>query len=220
MLRRTPYLFAAGLLGLYACAEGSSIEDGAGGGSGGTNGSGGEDPATTAQTTAAQTTTGGQGGDPGAGGAGNTTASTTGSGQVCDFMPLNDCPAAELMSPIAGDKSGSAVTKTGSASRWFKIHIEEQDSGIFAEDLSYRVTLTSPPGMDYSVTVYESGDGGSANCSASPIAGSGTPETVNRSWGDSQPGDSSRWVIIEVEHVSGTACGPSDKWTLSVQGYT
>lgn len=225
MLRRTPFLLTAGFLGLVACAEGSALEDGAGGGAGGTDGSGGENRTTTSATTAAQTTTGGQGGDPGAGGgAGNTTA-TTGTGQACDFMALNDCPSAEIMMPIAGDESSPSVTKGGSASRWFKIKVEERDSSIFsAPPLSYRVTLTSPPGMDYALTVYEGSDGvNPANCSASAIAGSGTPETVNRSWEDTQGiggVDNSRWVIIEVEWVGGTACGPSDSWTLLVQGDT
>ncbi len=226
-------LLALALAGLVGCATGSSIEDttGAGGGGSAGDGGGGSAAVTTSATTASSTSassasttgTGGDGGgsagDGGAGGGADpaTTSSSTGM-PTCDFTPLEDCANADLMPAISGDEGSDTVTRTGSRSKWFKIHVEETDAGIFATDLAARFKLTSPLTTSYSLRVHEGPSGGGTDCAATPHTATGNPQTINRNWNDSQPGDSSRWFSIEIAHEAGDDCGPSAEWTLEIRG--
>jgi hypothetical protein len=221
-LRRAPASLAlAGSLAcvITACAEGGAVEDGSGGYGGSSSDdttSSGATSSTTQSSTTASTTSGGSGGA----GGGDTTTSTS-TGQLCDFTSLDTCPTADPMSPLAADKSQTPVTATGTGEAWFKIHMEEQDSGIFGADLSYRVTLTSPAGMDYDLDVQEGPQAGSPDCNAAIKNGAGTPEIVTASWGDDQGfggEDDSLWLVIHVVYVGGDLCGPGDTWTLKVEG--
>jgi hypothetical protein len=228
MLRRFTLLFA-GLL-VSACAEGESLT-GTFGGGGDATGTGGTDtggaPTTTVTGGAPTTTvtTGGMAVDGGAGGfgvggSGGDPTTSVGGGTPCDFTAPEDCAGAEILPAVSGDEGGM-VTRNGTTSKWWKVQISETDSGIFETDLSYRVTLASPASVNYDLRVYESGDDQPASCSVAPKVGSGNPETVQNGWDDSQGfggEDNSRWLVIEIFHVSGTECNPEDQWTLSVQG--
>jgi hypothetical protein len=222
-LRAAASLLVAGAL-VVACAEGADIgETGGAGGEGGvltgagvTNG-----PTTTAgSTTKASSTSSsstGEGGDMA------TTTSSTGTGMMCDYDAPDTCATAEIMPAIAGDTGGPTVTRKGTTSKWYKVHIQEQDSGVFETDLSYTVTLISPPGMDYNLKVYQGPQDGSPDCNASPINGAGSPEVVSASWDDDQGiggEDDSLWLNIEVVYVSGSACDQNAEWTLTVAGNT
>ena len=78
----------------------------------------------------------------------------------------------------------------------------------------------SPADMDYDLWVYN-GDNSSTNCSATPVQGQGTPETVTASWGDvGGPGTDGRWLSIEVRYVSGDYCDAGHQWSLTVTGNT
>jgi hypothetical protein len=224
MSRSSAWLLGSLLTLVAACAEGGSVEDGSGGAGG--SGSGGDPGSTTSgstasatsttsgSTTAATTGSGGSGGDM--------TTTSTSSGQVCDFTTLDTCQTADPMSPLAADKDQTPVVKTGVGEAWFEIHMEEQDSSVFGEDLSYRVSLTSPPGMNYDLVVLEGPQNGSPDCNATPKTGTGEPATVSASWGDDQGfggEDDSLWLVIHVVYVSGDSCGPTDQWTLKVEGH-
>ena len=140
---------------------------------------------------------------------------------MCDYTAVETCATAEPLPAIAGDENGPTVTRTGSKSKWYKIKIEEQNSSVFEQALSYRVTLTSPPGMNYDLRVLEGPQNGNPNCNATPKIGAGTPETVQATWDDDQGfggEDDSVWLSIEVLYVSGSTCGPNSEWTLSVVG--
>ena len=86
-------------------------------------------------------------------------------------------------------------------------------------DESYTATLKSPPGMPFDLYVY-TGDASSPNCLATPVLGSGTPESVSDQWPDVVFQDDSRWITFEVRSVSGQPCTPTAKWTLTVVGNT
>jgi hypothetical protein len=85
--------------------------------------------------------------------------------------------------------------------------------------LSYTATLTSPPGTSYGLFVY-TGDSSGPTCFASVKQGTGNPAVVHDSWGDTPAIDDTTWITIEVRYLSGSACGPSDDWTLTVEGNT
>lgn len=228
---------AACLFSLVACAEGGELIGGGSseGGSGGTGGAGTSGPSSSSGQGAGPTTqgpstspastgtTGGAGGEGGTGGDGGTGGMSTnvGGGPLCDFSAPENCDGAEVLPAIAGDEGNESATRTGVGSKWFKIHIEEQDSSVFESDLSYRVSLSSPASVNYDVRVYESAELSPPNCNATPITGTGTPESVSKSWDDSQGiggENDSIWIIVEVVHVSGDECSADDQWTLQVLG--
>jgi hypothetical protein len=223
MSRRTLAWLVLGFGGLtaFACAEGSDI--GAAGGAGGEGGQitgvGGSGvtngPATSSTKSATSSSSTGT--------TGSTTNSSTSTGMMCDYESPDDCATAEILPAMAGDEGGPTVTRMGSTSKWFKVHIQEQDSSISETDLSYTVTLISPPGMNYDLRVYQGEQDGGPNCGAAPKDGAGTPEVVSDSWDDDQGiggEDDSVWLNIEVLYVSGSACGPNAAWTLTVAGNT
>jgi hypothetical protein len=227
---RSIVLAACSLGLLAACATGvtetGGEDDGFGGsGFGGDMGTGGVvDPPTTSSTTTTSST-GGFGGMGGGMGVGGGTGGQ-GAGLVCDFTHLNTCETASAMSPVDGDDSSPASVVTGDTSDWFEIHVVESSGSIFEADLSFTATLDIPAGMDYDLIVHMGSDGGGPNCNATPIVGTSNgngQKTVSQGWDDSQPiggEDDSRWLSIEVLHVSGQDCGPGYQWTLTVEGNT
>lgn len=238
---RPSYLVFLGLLTstipFASCAHGSQIDrvDGDGGDGGdsevGGGGSGAGDTGTGASDTGAggsgagdTTTTTGTGGDGGMGAGGSGGAGAGGSGgaggSVCDFQSPNNCASAEQLPAVSGDEGGTA-TASAAGSKWYKVHVEETDSSIFGANLGYKVTLTSPPGMDYDLYVKQGPQDGSPDCGAAEQKGtlSAGSETVSDTWDDDQGiggEDDSLWLNIEVRHVSGDDCDA--QWSLTVVG--
>ncbi|MFO0589487.1 MAG: hypothetical protein U0441_18260 [Polyangiaceae bacterium] len=202
--------------------EGAGYAEGATGGGGNGYGAGGSGASTTsdstssADTTSSSTTTTTGTGGSGAGGSGGGGA---GGGGEC-FSSPNLCSNADQLPDVSGDEGGTS-TASGSTSKWLKVHVTETDSSIFASDLSYRVTLSSPPGMDYDLYVKEGPQDGNPDCGATSVKG--TPgaggEQVSASWNDDQGlggEDDSLWLCIEVQYVSGSDCNA--QWSLTVVG--
>lgn len=215
---------------LFACAEGGEIGGGSASGGGSSDGgssSQGAGPTTTDTTT----TTTGTGAGPeggmapmGGGGAGvGGDPGTGGGGPVCNFSAPEMCAAAEPLPAISGDEGSDVVTRTGVGSKWFKVHVEETDSGIFGADLSYRVSLASPPGMNYDLKIHQGAQAAAAaDCNGALKTGAGTPESVSDNWGDDQGfggEDDSVWLVIEIVYVSGNDCSNGATWTLQVLGH-
>jgi hypothetical protein len=125
-----------------------------------------------------------------------------------------------VLQAIAGDQHNDTRTATGNTSHWYSVDVQEQVSSFTSyPQLSYTVTLASPPGTSYGLFVYE-GDGSGPTCFAAAMPGTGNPATVTDAWSDTPIADDSRWITIEVRYLSGEACGPSDLWTLAVEGHT
>ncbi len=220
MPRRSLAWFAFAGVFVVACAEGSDIGTGTGGEGGTLTGVGGSGVSTGAVSSskAAQASSSASGTS-----SASSSATSTGSSMMCDYDSPDDCATAEILPAIAGDQSGPSITRKGDSSKWFKVHIQEQDSSISETDLSYTVSLVSPPGMDYNLKVHQGPQDGNPDWNVSPLNGSGNPESVSGSWDDDQGfggEDDSVWLSIEVEYVSGSACGPNAEWTLTVTGHT
>jgi hypothetical protein len=232
---RARYLALSLLLG---CATGSSIDedssgldgddDGVGIGGHGGHGDGGGHQSTSSATTGSGSGSGsgsggGGGGSTGGGSSGGGGAGDTGGGGggVCDFSSPNTCASAQSLASVSGDDGGTTTVK-GNTSKWVTIHVTEDDSGVFETDLSYTVTLTSPPGMLYDLVVHQGPQDGAMNCAAAPKLGQpadGAVQTVSDSWDDDQGiggEDDSLWLNIEIVHVSGDDCAA--EWTLKIQG--
>lgn len=222
---------------VLGCANGSELaattgigDEGEGGGygRGGSGAVGGEDGDDGPTSTGTNSGSGGFGGDPGSGGAdvggaGVGGGGTGGAPPMCDFGSPNLCASSTQLNGVSGDEGGTA-TATGNTSKWFAVHVTEDDSAIFETDLSYTVTLQSPPGMVYDLFVHEGPQDGGQNCNAAAKAGTpsgGATQSVHASWDDDQGvggEDDSMWLNIEVVWVSGDDCNAS--WTLTVTGDT
>jgi hypothetical protein len=226
-------LVLGGMLGLVACAKGSSFETaftpgagGAGGGFGG-NGGGGDTTSSHAATSAASSTSStgstGAGGSPDTSSSSSSSSSSSGSGgsggSDCDYSAPNTCPASETLSAVDGDQNSDTRTIKGTTSKWFKVLVSEAVSSIISyPKLSYTVTLTTPPGMDFDLFEYD-GTISTPSCSGNPKHATGNPEAVSSTWGDTLGVDDTRWLTLEVRYISGDIC-PSNPWTLTVKGHT
>ena len=232
---RSLALVMGGMIGLAACAKatetavettftpGTGGTGGAGGaGDGGSGGLGNTGGDGSGDTTSSNATSGaggtGAGGSPGTSSSSSSTSSGTG-GVVCDYEPLNTCPSSDTLSAVDGDQNNDTRTIKGTASHWFKVLVNEAvSSPINYPQLSYTATLTTPPGMDFDLFVYD-GSFSTPSCSGSPKHASGNPESVTDTWGDSFASEDTRWLTLEVRYISGEMC-PSDPWTLTVKGHT
>ncbi|WP_437317947.1 hypothetical protein [Sorangium sp. So ce385] len=114
-----------------------------------------------------------------------------------------------------GDDGGDELTVTGTTSKWFKIKVIDWEDEASSEH--FRATLTSPPGMNFDLIVYEGGLD-APDCFASGVRGQGTPESFYATWDDFPILDDHRWFSLEVRHVEGTTCGDDAAWTLTVSG--
>ncbi len=212
-------LAGLGCLGLLsACAQGSTIGEGGAGGEGGTGSS--SSKAVGATTGHSSTSVGVTSSVTSSNSA--SSASSTGSGQMCDFNAPNTCANAQGLPSVSGDNGGTATT-TGVGSKWVTVRVTENNSSIFGQDLSYTATLTSPAGSVYDLYVHEGQDAGGPDCGAAPMKGAppGPLQSVHSSWSDTQGlggEDNSRWLNIEVRHLSGTDCMAS--WSLKIDGGT
>lgn len=229
MLRPQHLAVGGATLLLCACATGGDFDsqgDGYGGYGGyGYGGYGGEGTGNSGTGNTGNTGTGTGIGTGGMGGGFGGAGGSGGTPSNCDYTHPNTCPSAEAMPDVAGDENGPTITKTGSTSKWFKVHITEESGSIIEEDLSYTVTLISPPGMDYDLYVHQSGQDQPQDCNVNPKVGQpqNGAEVVSDSWDDDQGfggEDDPVWLSIEVRHVSGGECGPNAEWTLTVKGHT
>ena len=225
---RLSALVLGGMIGLAACAKGSTFEastiPGAGGAGGGFGGNGGsEDTTSSHAATGAGSSTSGTGGT-GAGGSPDSSSSSSSSssgsgGSDCDYGALNTCPTSDTLSAVDGDQHSDTRTIKGTTSKWFKVLVSEAVSSIISyPKLSYTATLTTPPGMDFDLFEYD-GTISTPSCSGNPKHATGNPEAVSSTWGDTLGVDDTRWLTLEVRHISGEMC-PSDPWTLTVKGHT
>jgi hypothetical protein len=215
-----------------ACAVGVNetgvTDEGAGGVLTGVGGGGGALVTSGSSSGGNSTTSSGAGGMAmgGMGGFGGGMGGAGGSGMMCDFSHPETCDTAENLGSVAGDESSAGITITGATSRWVRVHITEEVGSIFEEDLSYRVTLTSAPGMDYDLIIHQGPQDGSPDCNATAKLGvdqGNGVETVSDGWDDDQGiggEDDSVWLNIEVRHVSGTECDMAAEWTLDIDGHT
>lgn len=130
------------------------------------------------------------------------------------------CTTYQNLGGIAGDTGSQVVTITDVGENWYKIHVNETETGLFScHDLCIRVNLTVPTGTNYDLNGY------CDNCSgadaSSTLTGSSN-ETMYMRWDEActflgvpTGSDSDRDIWIRVAFVSGNVC---TNYTLSVTG--
>ncbi|WP_437897743.1 hypothetical protein [Sorangium sp. So ce124] len=218
------------LLTLAACANGTDDllpgyyeEQAGGGGLGGDGGAGGEDLSVSSSSSASVGSTGvggaaGEGGD--ASNEGDEAAGGDGGAAAeCDYAAPNTCALAADLGTLPGDDGAdwAVETATGTTSKWFKVRVMDEVNWPGSE--RFRATLTSPPGMNFDLIVYQGEvEVNAPDCFTSGVRGQGTPESFTTTWNDRTGPDDHLWFIIEVRHVDGIACGEDAKWTLTVEG--
>ncbi|WP_437610785.1 hypothetical protein WMF20_03855 [Sorangium sp. So ce834] len=222
------------LLILAACANGTDelmpgyYEEQAGGGGsgggGGEGGAGGVDASSSSRASSSSSSSsagvGGAGGEGGSSDGGAGAGGAGGAASECDYGSPNTCAGAEDLGEISGDDGADSVTVTGTTSKWFKVYVVDEPIVIpLPSTESFKATLTSPPGMNFDLIVYQ-GEllGAAPDCFASGVRGQGTPESFTAIWDDEAIAEDGLWFAIEVRHVEGTACGAEATWTLKLQG--
>ncbi len=222
------------LLTLAACANGTDElmpgyyeEQAGGGGSGGGDegGAGGADASASSSSSSRASSSSSSAGVGGAGGEGESSDEGGGEGGdggaagECDYGSPNTCVGAEDLGEIPGDDGADWVmeTATGTTSRWFKVRVI--DAANWPTSERFKATLTSPPGMNFDLIVYQGEiEVNAPDCFASGVRGQGTPESFMTVWDDTGGSEDGTWFILEVRHVDGIACGEDAEWTLLVKG--
>lgn len=134
------------------------------------------------------------------------------------------CPAeATYLGAVSGDTSSTNLTFTGRGERYFRVRVNENDSGFCSpEDLCVQVEL-NPNGvaMDYDLYTRCDSCATTSTYSAGSAAGSGSTDTVNLRWDENtiagcpSGSDSGRDVYILVRMFSVDEC---NQYTLTVRG--
>jgi hypothetical protein len=197
---------------LAACAHGAQLDETSGPGGSGAGG----DTSSSAQASGGGPSSGGPqvalDGVAGAGGVG-------GAPPTCTYTAPDTCETAQELQSIDGDRQHDTRVVLGTTSAWMAIEVKEAVGSLLRfPQLSYRVTLESPPGMVYHLFVYR-GDATGPGCGAQPREGEGDPPEVTQTWIDIPGFDDSTWLAIEVRHIQGGLCGTAAQWTLTVEGH-
>ena len=144
-----------------------------------------------------------------------------------DDMPPPQCPnpvtceTAEVIGMVSGDEASDAIGISGADATWITFQVTEDNDAVVGESLSFTVTLSSPPGVDYDLYVYRGAPGGPTGCSGvldSSTSASPT-DVVHMSWGEAGVAngiDDRAWVAVEV--VPKDTCPDGSQWTLDVDG--
>lgn len=177
---------------------------------------GGDESSVDATAGPAGSTGGGAEGSSGGGG------ESTGESLMCEQM--DTCAAAAGLGSVSGDEGSPILEFEGWEPRWLEFQVTENNDDIIGEELTFTVTLTSPPGYDFDIYVERGLAGASAGCggiAASSIS-VGAVDTVSMDWGEdlipNGVSDTS-WISVEIVPKD-DVCDPAGVWTLEVEGDT
>ncbi|MBL8787002.1 MAG: hypothetical protein JNJ59_19005, partial [Deltaproteobacteria bacterium] len=102
-------------------------------------------------------------------------------------------------------------SRTGTGEAWFKATLHDK-IGICSADLSNRITLSVPSGVDYDLYLWDA-------CAGTKLAeskgGLGQDETITYTVDDQGLGDGSKLYWIEVRFNAGGSC---NEWSLTIEG--
>lgn len=151
---------------------------------------------------------------------GSSSGGTTGGVDPCKDTA---CGTAIAEASMSGDTGSAYKNLTGATSRWFTVRVtEDYHSVLFGQSLTFKATLTSPPGANYDLYLYRP-DSDVTECTK--VSGKSENATgddsVRLEWGegaDPNGEDDSRTVTVEVREVNPpTTCDPTATWTLKLQ---
>jgi hypothetical protein len=151
-------------------------------------------------------------------------AGATSGGNTTACVATAPCASAGDLGAVSGDTGADVLSAQGTTSAWFRVMVNENDNGIDGVKLRASATLDSPAGANFDLYLYV-GSSGAQECSAVSAQSTGTSgtDTASVSFGESgvlaNGSKDSRYVTVEVRHVSGT-CASNAKWTLSFKGNT
>lgn len=136
----------------------------------------------------------------------------------------NTCQSARAIGSINGDSKATPLEATGAGGEWVSIVIKESESGPLAENLTARVTLTSPPSCEFDLFAFADFEKAEPSCTKE--AGRSTrlgsaADTITLQWGEGwfvNFGDDSRTVHLEVRRTGSGTCAAGDKWKLKIEG--
>lgn len=151
--------------------------------------------------------------DSGGGGGGGTTVACT--------APA-PCSGATDLGAVSGDTGSGSLSAQGTGSQWFRVWVTEDDDGLDGVKLRALATLTSPPGTNFDLYLYN-GSSSAHECSgvSAQSNSTGASDSASVSFGEggilANGSKDSRYVTAEVRWVSG-ACASNQKWTLTFNG--
>jgi hypothetical protein len=134
------------------------------------------------------------------------------------------CASAADLGAVSGDTGADVLSAQGTTSAWFRVMVDENDNGLAGVKLLASATLDSPAGANFDLYLYV-GSAGAQECSAVSAQSTQTSgsDSAGVSFGESgvlaNGSKDSRYVTVEVRHVSGT-CASNAKWTLTFKGNT
>lgn len=121
----------------------------------------------------------------------------------------NTCSSAINLGSVCGDGGILTRSEQSRGSKWYKVKVDECDSWVVPEDLSAKITLSSPLGTDYNLLTHK------GNCGSSTKTSSTFQECLDYSWNDDLGYDDTEWIYIKVYHDSGSSC---NYWSLVAHG--
>jgi hypothetical protein len=128
----------------------------------------------------------------------------------CNQVTAATCSLARSAGSIDGDGLGTKTTIKGAGSQWISVRVNE--SSFEDEPLGVTARLTTPPGAELQVFLYDTG------CKTPLVDPFGTAQKeAYAEWSDFPVLDNSKTVLVEIRHLSGT-CTPQTEWTLELQG--
>jgi hypothetical protein len=162
----------------------------------------------------------GMGGAGASGSGGSSTSVTTGSGAGgpgCNYDSPNSCLSADTITEIAGDAGTDVRVVKGTTSRFVKVFVAETVGSVISyPDLKFVARLDNSPNMDFDLNVYVADT--EPHCNGELVTATSDPAVVAGSWGDSLNSDDGKWMVFEVFHAGGSACGQDAEWTLTIAG--
>lgn len=142
-------------------------------------------------------------------------------GGVDEGFVLDDnspaCAASFFIGTISGDtgSGSSVVTDSWYNEEWDRLTITENDSGFGFPYLSARISLYSPPGVDYDLYVYCVSCGGGLIGSSALGGLTGHTDTVDVRNNDDGGSSDDFDVLIEIRYWSSNRCA---YWQLTATG--
>ncbi len=146
-----------------------------------------------------------------------------GNGCEHDLDTNPGCGSVTVLGNVSGDTGSDSVSFTGHDERWFRFHVNENESDLLdCDDLGARITLTPGAGTNYNLDAYCDG---CTTLAAQSNSGGSSPDQVHVRWDEKcncvfgicapTGSDSGRDIYVRVRFASGNKC---TNYNLLVEG--
>jgi len=152
----------------------------------------------------------------------SSSSSDDGSGPY-DCTTAITCQQAVSLGSVSGDEGSPVLTTSGEEPTWVTFHVTENNRSVAGEEVSFTVTLQSPPDVDFDLYVYRGPDGGNTGCNGTGASSvTEAVDSVHMEWGEglvANGSDEDAWVAVEIRAKNGM-CVPGAVWSLTADGDT